>query len=92
MKIELKMPALRPDDDALSVLCQWNVKPGDVIPAGDVLFEVETAKVVSQIEAETRLRILSLCAEEGDEVAPGTVIAIAETVEDEDPAPETEGT
>ena len=87
MKIELKMPVLRPGDESSSVLCQWNVKPGDVLSAGDILFEVETAKVVSQIEAETRLRILSLCAEEGDEIAPGTVIAVAETLDPEEGEP-----
>ena len=81
MKIEIKMPSLRPEMES-GVLCQWNAQPGDVVEAGDVLFEIETAKVVTQIEANARLKILSLLAEEGDEVAPGTVIALAETAED----------
>lgn len=80
MKIEIKMPSLRPEMES-GVLCQWNAQPGDVVEAGDVLFEIETAKVVTQIEANARLKILSLLAEEGDEVAPGTVIALAETAE-----------
>ena len=80
MKIEIKMPSLRPEMES-GVLCQWNAQPGDVVEAGDVLFEIETAKVVTQLEANARLKILSLRAEEGDEVAPGTVIALAETAE-----------
>jgi len=82
MTVEIKMPALRPEMTS-GVLCQWNAAPGDILRAGDVLFEVETAKVVSQVEADARLKILSLLVEEGDEVAPGTVIATAEVLEDE---------
>ena len=55
MKIEIKMPSLRPEMES-GVLCQWNAQPGDVVEAGDVLFEIETAKVVTQIEANARLK------------------------------------
>ena len=79
MKIEIKMPALR-DESTPGILCRWNAQPGDVIGADDVLFEVETAKVVSEVEAGAKFRVLSLLCEEGDEVSPGTVIAVGETV------------
>lgn len=81
MKIEIKMPALR-DEETPGVLCQWNAEAGDVVEAGDVLFEVETAKVVSEVEASARIRILDLLCEEGDEIKPGTTIALAETVDE----------
>ena len=91
MKIEIKMPFFRRSNDrgkddappSPSVLCQWNAAPGDLVEAGEILFEAETAKVVSQVEASARIRILSLLAEEGDEVLPGAVVAVAETVDDQ---------
>ena len=42
---------------------------------GDALFEIETDKVVNQIEAEHAGRITKLLAEEGDELEPGAVLA-----------------
>lgn len=77
MKIEITMPRLRPEMKS-GVLCAWRVNVGDAVKAGDVVFEVETDKVVSEIEAAHDMTILSLNAEEGDEIAPETVIATAE--------------
>ena len=54
------------------------MKPGDEVKSGDVLFEVETDKVVSEIEAMHDMKIVSLEAEEGDDVSVGQVVAYAE--------------
>ena len=81
MKIEIKMPALRPEMKS-GVLCQWNVEAGQSVRSGDVLFEVETDKVVSQIEAAADMKIITLLCEEGDEAAPGTVLAEAEVADE----------
>lgn len=80
MKIEIKMPALKPDMKT-AALCAWNVGEGDTIKAGEVMFEVETDKVVSQVEAAADMKITKLLADEGDEVTSGEVIAYAETNE-----------
>ena len=80
MKIQIRMPSLRPEMKS-GVLCQWNAEPGDTVRSGEVLFEIETDKVVSQVEAAADMKIVELLAEEGDEVAPGTVIATAEVDE-----------
>ena len=77
MKVEITMPALRPEMKS-GVLCTWCVKPGDEVKGGDVLFEVETDKVVSEIEAMHDMKIVSLEAEEGDDVPVGQVVAYAE--------------
>ena len=77
MKIEITMPRLRPETKS-GILCAWKVNPGDKIKAGDVMFEVETDKVVSEIEAAQDMTIITLAAEEGDEVAADSVIAYAE--------------
>ena len=77
MKIEITMPRLRPEMKS-GVLCAWRVNEGDEVKIGDIVFEVETDKVVSEIEAAHDMKILSLLAEEGDEITPDTVIATAE--------------
>lgn len=80
MTIEIKMPALRPEMES-AVLCEWKVKVGDQVKSGDILFEIETDKVVNQIEAAADMKIVELCAEEGDEVPVNTVVARAEVNE-----------
>lgn len=77
MKIEITMPKLN-DDMETGILCQWNVEEGDTVSAGDILCEIEYNKVVTEIEAERDMTIVSLNAEEGDELLCGAVIAIAE--------------
>lgn len=80
MTIEIKMPALKPDMKS-GVLCEWKVNPGDTIKSGEILFEIETDKVVSQIEAAADMKVTELVAEEGDDVEVGAVIAKAEVDE-----------
>lgn len=77
MKIELTMPKLHEAMET-GILCQWNVEEGDRVSAGDILCEIEYNKVVTEIEAERDMILVSLCAEEGDELPCGTVIALAE--------------
>lgn len=78
MKIELKMLKLRPEMKS-GVLCAWNVKEGDTVSKDQVIYEIETDKVVTEIEANADMRIVKLLAEEGDEIECGETIAIAET-------------
>lgn len=78
MKKQITMPRLRPEMKA-GILCAWTVSPGDAVRAGDCLFEVETDKVVSQIEAVEDGVISQFLAEEGDEVAVGAPVALLET-------------
>ena len=68
------MPKLK-DDMESGVLCAWCAEEGEHIVAGDALFEVEAAKVVSSVEADVSGKIVRLAAEEGDEIAVGEVIA-----------------
>lgn len=71
---ELKLPKLKPDMEK-AVLCAWLKEEGEQFKAGDVLYEIETDKVVNQIEALEDGKILSLNVDEGDEVAVDTVVA-----------------
>ena len=77
MNIEIKMPSLRPEMKS-AVLCEWKVGKGDNVKSGDVMFEIETDKVVNQIEAAADMKILEIIAEEGDEIEVGAVVALAE--------------
>ena len=67
MEKELTMPKLRPEMEK-GVLCAWLKEEGDTVTAGEPLYEIETDKVVNQIEAtESGVLKKQLC-EEGDTV------------------------
>ena len=78
MKKELKMPRLRPEMQS-GVLCAWLKEEGEPFEAGDVLFEIETDKVVNQIEATESGVLKKQLFEEGDTVNVETPVAILET-------------
>lgn len=80
MKKTVTMPCLKPGMTE-GVLCRQNAAEGDMLQAGDVLFEVETDKVVSEVEAEEPMRICRWLAEEGDAVVPGGALCEVETEE-----------
>ena len=77
MPKELKMPKLRPEMTK-GMLAAWLKQEGESFEKGEALFEVETDKVVNQVEATQKGVIKKLIAEEGDELAPGEVIAVIE--------------
>ena len=78
MEKELTMPRLRPEMEN-GVLCAWLKEEGDAVTAGEPLYEVETDKVVNQIEAtESGVLKKQLC-EEGDTVDVSAPVAILET-------------
>ncbi len=49
MKKTLTMPRLRPEMEK-GTLAAWLVEPGDQFGKGDAIYEVETDKVVNQID------------------------------------------
>ena len=78
MEKELTMPRLRPEMKN-GFLCAWLKEEGDAVTAGEPLYEVETDKVVNQIEAtESGVLKKQLC-EEGDTVDVSAPVAILET-------------
>ena len=74
MKKTIHMPKLSPEMEK-GVLVAWNKEPGDVIKKGDILFEVETEKVVSEVEATEYGIMGEQFAEEGDEVTVDAEVA-----------------
>jgi len=78
MEKNIVMPRLRPEMEK-GVLCAWLKNEGEEIHKGEALYEIETDKVVNQIEAtEDGILRRQLC-EEGDSVAVETPVAILET-------------
>lgn len=58
------------------VLTAWVKNEGDAVKKGDILFEVETDKVVSEVESLENGILARTCFDEGDEVSVGAVVAI----------------
>ena len=78
MEKQLAMPKLR-EEMTKCVLCAWLKEEGETVEAGEPLYEIETDKVVNQIEATERGILKRQLLEEGDEAAPGAPVAILET-------------
>ena len=72
------MPKLSPEMES-GVLCAWLKDEGDVVEVGDALFEIETDKVVNQIEATEAGTLKKQLFEEGDTVPVNAAVAVMET-------------
>lgn len=77
MEKEVKMPKLRPEMEN-GVLCAWLKEEGDTVAAGEPLFEIETDKVVNQIEATENGVLKKQLCEAGDTVNVDAPVAILE--------------
>lgn len=77
-KKKVIIPQLTPDMTE-AVLVAWEKKPGETIKPGDVLYEVETDKVVSQVESSVGGVMIGRLVEEGDVVKVGDPVAEIET-------------
>lgn len=77
MEKEIRMPKLRPEMKE-GVLCAWLKEEGDRVSVGEPIFEIETDKVVNQVESTENGVIKKLLFEDGDTVAVDTAVAIIE--------------
>jgi len=80
MKKFVKMPKLSANMET-GVVVAWNKKPGDSVKKGDVIFEVETDKVVSEVESVEDGVLAEVLCEEGDEVKVDATVAVLECEE-----------
>lgn len=78
MEKELNMPKLRPEMEK-GTLCAWLKDEGNEVHAGEALYEVETDKVVNQIDAPEDGVLVKQLVKEGDTVPAGTPVAILQT-------------
>lgn len=74
----LKLPKLGSTMDE-GMIVSWHVSPGDMVQAGDVLYEVTTDKVNMEVEADQPLKMIRLLAPVGATVMVGGEVALIET-------------
>ena len=77
MEKKINMPKLAPEMES-GVLCAWLKEEGESVAAGEPLFEIETNKVVNQVEATTSGVLKKQLVEEGDTVRVETAVAVVE--------------
>ena len=78
MEKKINMPKLAPEMES-GVLCAWLKEEGDTVAAGEPLFEIETNKVVNQVEATVSGVLKKQLAEEGDTVCVDTEMCIRDS-------------
>ena len=57
-------------------ILRWIKSNGDTVSKGDMILEIETEKVVNEMESPEDGKILKICASEGDTVPVGSIIAV----------------
>ena len=72
MSIEVKVPAVG-ESVSSGIIAAWHKKTGDYVEANEAIMTLETDKVSTEIVAE-KSGVLTIQAEEGDEVKVGQVI------------------
>jgi pyruvate/2-oxoglutarate dehydrogenase complex dihydrolipoamide acyltransferase (E2) component len=70
MKVVLKLPRISMNMQE-GTLVAWRVAPGASFEAGDVLYEVETEKVTSEVTAPCSGVLLEVLAEAGSDLEVG---------------------
>lgn len=80
MKKMIRMPKLS-DKMEKGVLVAWTKEPGQTVKKGEVIFELETDKVVSEIESMENGTLEQVLFHEGDEVKVDEIVAVIECSE-----------
>jgi pyruvate/2-oxoglutarate dehydrogenase complex dihydrolipoamide acyltransferase (E2) component len=78
MKREILFPQLSTKIESGTIV-EWHAAIGDEIKEGEVLYEVETSKTISDVEAPFSGKLIEIKAQAGDEVKVDDVIAIVES-------------
>jgi pyruvate/2-oxoglutarate dehydrogenase complex dihydrolipoamide acyltransferase (E2) component len=72
--LDVAVPSLG-DGIETVLLVAWHVKPGGLVSAEELLYEVETDKAVFEVEAEVSGTLEEVLVPAGEPVAPGAVVA-----------------
>ncbi|MGN0483630.1 MAG: biotin/lipoyl-containing protein [Lachnospiraceae bacterium] len=75
MKHIITMPKLS-DDMQSGILASWVKQKGETVKKGDVLYELESSKVVSEVESNVDGILTDVYFEEGDEVPVEQPVAV----------------
>jgi len=77
--LDVTLPDLGEETVEAVVLAIWHAKVGDEIAEGADLAEVTTDKAAFTLPAPATGRLIKRLANEGDEIAVGSVICVLET-------------
>lgn len=64
------------------VIVNWCKKPGEVFEKGEPLFEVETSKVICEVEAKGNGRVKDILVEEGSNITVGDAVMLVDMKEE----------
>ncbi|MBI2421319.1 MAG: hypothetical protein HYV27_00720 [Candidatus Hydrogenedentes bacterium] len=80
MRIEVNLPSLGDDDDAVTkgVVAFWLQKAGAALKAGDDLLELTTDKAAFVVPSPESGTLMEYRVSEGDEVTVGDVLCVLE--------------
>ena len=81
MSFELKMPKLG-ESVTEGTIGKWLKKPGDKVNKYDLLVEVQTDKVNTEIPSQVSGTLKEIKVQEGETVAIGTVLALFDTADE----------
>lgn len=73
MKVSLKLPMFGMNMDEATITT-WRKAPGDAFRKGEPLYEVETEKVTSEVEAPCDGVLTAIVVAEGDAAKAGDVV------------------
>src|SRR6202040_3266194 len=67
-------------------ISEWNIQVGEPVVKGQVIAQIETDKIVNEVEIEYDTRFVRLIAEPGQAYPVGELLAVtsSDTVEDEE--------
>ncbi|MCF7804509.1 MAG: 2-oxo acid dehydrogenase subunit E2 [Candidatus Marinimicrobia bacterium] len=83
MRVEVVMPQMG-ESVAEGTIIKWHKQPGEEIEQDEILLEISTDKVDSEIPSSHEGKLAEIVVEEGETVDVGTTIAYIETEKDAD--------
>lgn len=78
MIVSLKLPRYGTNMEEATI-AKWHVQPGDAFKAGEPLYDIETEKVTTEVEAPCNGRLIAILANADDIVQVGGVVCKIET-------------
>ncbi|NUN08722.1 MAG: 2-oxoglutarate dehydrogenase, E2 component, dihydrolipoamide succinyltransferase [Ignavibacteriaceae bacterium] len=78
MKIDIVMPKMG-ESVTEGTIIKWHKQPGDPIKKDEILFEISTDKVDTEIPSQAEGVVVQLLYKEGDTIEVGKVVAVIDT-------------
>ena len=78
MKVSLKLPRYGMNMEEATI-AKWHKHVGDTFTKGEPLYEIETEKVMTEVEAPCNGTLLGILAQEGDIVEVGNPVCEVDT-------------